>query len=64
MADGNEISGPLGLWPFPILNTLIKVSGGGGGGNATSPEMKSWEVNRDGNGRISSIEKLEVKDDG
>lgn len=45
-----KIEGPLGIWPFPVLNTLIEISGD------SSEEAKIVEVNRDDNGQIQSIE--------
>lgn len=47
-----KIEGPLGIWPWPVLNTIIQISGDG------NEEMgfKEYNVNRDGEGRIQSVE--------
>jgi hypothetical protein len=55
MAD--EIEGPLGLWPFPVLNTIIKVQGGSDSSDKQEG-MEITEVNRGSNGRIQSIERV------
>lgn len=44
-----EIEGPLGIWPWPILNALVQMTNG-------SSEMEITEVHRDSEGRIQSIE--------
>lgn len=45
------IEGPLGIWPWPILNTIITIAGA----NEES-DVEITEVVRDDNGRIQSIE--------
>lgn len=45
-----EIEGPLGIWPWPLLNTIIAVAGDG------DESAEITEVNRDENGRVTSIE--------
>lgn len=52
-SDTDRISGPLGLWPFPILNLLRERIGGGGA------SVRVTEVVRDEQGRIQSIEEFE-----
>lgn len=44
----DKIEGPLGIWPWPILNTIIAIM--------SNEDMKVTEVNRDDDGRIQSIE--------
>lgn len=51
MAD--KIEGPLGIWPFPIINAIIAISNGGAGDSLTVTE-----VHRDDDGRITSIEEF------
>lgn len=51
--DTDEIRGPLGLWPFPILNTLIRLSSSD---RQPSIDMETYDVHRDSQGRIQSIE--------
>lgn len=46
-----EISGPLGIWPFPILNALL---------SANSSGVTVTEIHRDEDGRIQSIEEIEL----
>lgn len=50
-----EISGPLGIWPWPILNTIIAVAGSDDDGE----RVEITEVNRDEEGRLVSIETIE-----
>jgi hypothetical protein len=52
-----RISGPLGLWDFPVLNTLIAIS------EASNKEqdresfsVKEYNVNRNEHGNIESVE--------
>lgn len=52
--DTDEIRGPLGIWPFPILNALIKISSGGD--SSSSVDIETYDVHRDNQGRIQSIE--------
>jgi len=47
------IGGPLGIWPWPILNTLIEISGGSKEDENT---VEVTEVIRDEEGRIESVE--------
>lgn len=49
----DKIQGPLGIWPFPILNTLIAISN-----RNSSTGLKTLEVHRDENGRITSVEEI------
>lgn len=50
----DEISGPLGIWPFPILNFLAKM----GKSESNSTGFVVTEIHRDQNGRIQSIEEI------
>lgn len=54
MPDG-EIRGPLGIWPFPILNALIQMSQQAGGRDG-GVSVESYNVIRDERGRIESVE--------
>jgi len=59
------IRGPMGIWPFPILNTIIIVL------NTiiniqqrtveTRPRARTYNIVRDSQGRIISIEELWVE---
>ena len=50
----NRIEGPLGIWPFPILNAIIQISDNKSGGDGVSVE--SYNVVRDQQGRIETVE--------
>lgn len=50
----DKITGPLGIWNFPILNTLIEISSGDSGDSSFS--VKEYNVVRDENGSIESVE--------
>ena len=50
----NRIEGPLGFWPFPILNAIIQMSNGNSDGQGVSVE--SYNVVRDEQGRIETVE--------
>jgi len=61
----NEISGPLGIWPFPVLNALVQMSGSGGGSGDDNFNVKSYNVIRDEHGRVETVEILEgIGEDG
>jgi len=49
----SKIQGPLGIWPWPILNTIIEVSSDGDGEELG---FKEYNVVRDSNGNIESVE--------
>lgn len=51
-----KIEGPLGIWPWPILNTLVEITDEGD----SSSSAVEYNVERDSNGRIQRIEKVEV----
>lgn len=53
----NEIEGPLGVWPWPILNTIIAVA------EARSEDEKELIVNRDGSGEVQSVSIEEIQND-
>lgn len=56
----SKIEGPLGIWPWPILNTLIQISGD----DESSLNVKEYNVVRDNQGRIKNIEIIEgISDD-
>lgn len=46
-----EIEGPLGIWPFPILNTVIQVSNA----QAQGKEIEQAKVIRDSNGEVQEV---------
>ena len=48
-----EIKGPLGIWPFPILNTIVAISE-----SRNNDSVQITQVNRDDEGRIISIERV------
>lgn len=50
----DEISGPLNLWPFPVLNTLVKLAGESEDQSTFS--VKEYNVIRDERGNIESVE--------
>jgi len=47
----DEIEGPLGLWTYPLLNTLVKISGSGGSSKTT----ETAKIIRDSNGEAQEI---------
>lgn len=53
-----KIEGPLGLWPWPLLNTIIAISNNGGSSSEASSEqeIKTFDVVRDNNGRVQGID--------
>lgn len=51
-SEEQPIRGPLGIWPFPILNFIAQGQG--------SSTVTVTEVNRDGDGRVTSIEEFEL----
>lgn len=46
-----EIRGPLGIWPFPILNALVGES---------RSKVEITNINRDERGNITSIEEIRL----
>jgi hypothetical protein len=50
MESDTQIKGPLGIWTFPILNTLVIIS------NNRNREVEVAQVQRDSEGRISRVE--------
>jgi hypothetical protein len=50
-ASGREISGPLGIWPYPILNALF---------GSSESKVEITEINRTEDGRIESIEEIRL----
>jgi hypothetical protein len=60
------IRGPLGLWPFPILNALIIViqlivSAKQSLPSEGKPKARTYNIVRDERGRIVSIEEIWVE---
>jgi len=54
MNDDLEINGPLELWPFPLLNTLIKLNSDDGGSGDDS-KVETAKFVRDSNGEVQEI---------
>lgn len=54
VSDGSNdmITGPLGIWPFPLLNLLMQNAQSGSSVTVT-------EIHRDEDGRIQTIEEFE-----
>jgi len=61
----SKIEGPFGLWPFPILNTLITISENGNTQLQGQKDAGFTEYNvvRDEQGKIETIEIVEVNDE-
>lgn len=55
MAD-LPIRGPLGIWPFPVLNAIVLATGNDDGGGTSISE---YNVVRDDSGRIEKVEMIE-----
>jgi hypothetical protein len=53
----SKIEGPLGIWPWPILNALVEMSDSQTSGDGVS--VKSYNVIRDDEGRIENVEIVE-----
>lgn len=49
----DRVSGPLGIWPFPILNFLLQFT------NENNKAVVT-EIHRDEDGRIQSIEEIKL----
>lgn len=49
----NKIEGPLGVWPFPILNAMVSVAEARQGGGLS---VEQTNIERDSDGRIVSVE--------
>lgn len=57
----SQIEGIFGIWPFPILNTLITIAGEDDG---DSFSVKEYNVVRDERGNIESVEIIKgINDD-
>lgn len=57
MDEESSIKGPMGVWPFPIINLLMKMverqeSNTGG----SRPRVTNYNIQRDEEGRIKNIE--------
>jgi hypothetical protein len=60
------IRGPLGIWPFPILNTIILivqvlVQAQVQASEGRKPRARTYNIVRDEHGRIISIEEIWVE---
>lgn len=49
--EPDEIRGPLGIWPFPILNLILSNN---------EDRVVITEINRDKDGRIQSLEEFKL----
>lgn len=47
----DKIEGPLGFWTYPLLNTIIAVSGG----NDDTTSTETAKVIRDSNGEVQEV---------
>lgn len=54
MTNDNSISGPLGIWTWPILNTIIQISGNNKSESSGS-KVETAKVIRDSNGEIQEV---------
>lgn len=52
--SSDEIRGPLGIWPFPILNLIANMMDGG------KEDVVITEIRRDEDGRIVSMEEFKL----
>lgn len=52
--SSDMLKGPLGLWPFPLLNVLLAFLSKAKGGSS-SRSLRLIEFVRDGEGRIIQI---------
>lgn len=61
----SKIEGPLGLWPFPILNTLITLAEDNRDNTQRQRDAGFVEYNvvRDEQGKIETVEVIEVNDE-
>lgn len=50
--QSSKITGPLGLWEFPILNAIASTG--------SNERVVVTEINRDSSGRIDSIEEIKL----
>jgi len=59
--SGDIITGPLGLWPFPVLNIILTSVSEQSRSSTKLKQTKLTvtEVRRDENGRIQAIEEFE-----
>jgi hypothetical protein len=60
------IRGPLGIWPFPLLNTLIQILAllyalASQAHQPSRPRARTYNIVRDEHGRIVSIEEIWVE---
>lgn len=61
----SKIEGPLGLWPFPLINGIIEIANDDTSNKSTndSASMKEINVQRNENGKIESIDIVGVDTD-
>lgn len=46
-----NIEGPLGIWTYPVLNALVKMSGQ----NSSSKSVETAKIIRDSNGEAQEV---------
>lgn len=52
-----KIEGPLGIWPFPIINLLIQISNND---DDNDSNIVITELHRDDEGRLTGLEEIEL----
>lgn len=59
----DKIEGPLGIWPWPIVNAIIVVSSSGDSSN-NDFDLREINIERNSQGKIENVEILEGLDNG
>jgi len=60
MSERSEIKGPLGIWPFPLINAFLMIIIAVKSGVKGEKRQKLYEFVRDERGRIIQILEYEV----
>lgn len=55
--DSLPVQGPLGIYPFPLLNMLMSMSNSG---SDSENKVVVTEIHRDENGRVEAIEEIKT----
>lgn len=55
--SSTQFSGPLGIWPWPLINLILGLAS-----RSRATRVSLWEVQRDSEGRITGIMKWEGSD--
>lgn len=55
-----KIEGPLGIWPFPILNTIIAITNNSNSEDSSESNFDFKEINieRNEQGKVENVEIL------